>query len=221
MNETAEGKKFTFEFTGDIVDCVIAPVPRDKAEQWLTRDPRALFDQAFGLDKNSGENYAGLQDAAYLGRAGELAGAQFLEGCELRHGSLEIRDSHGNAVGSFSLDDAKFEDDFIDRVDRIDPETHLLNNGPTLITRTLYSGAVVYKSDKPVDLFEEGGLYVIVTDMGGEPFISTVNFNNEDLPPGGTGPYASQEVWLLVPDESGNIRRVLFAAETPAAEAGS
>ena len=209
MSDVNEGKRYVFEFSGDFVECHIAPVPKEKAELWLGRDGEALFLHAFGLD----EDDADPNDGAHLGRASELEGATHLEGCELRHGTLEITNSEGEAVADYSLEDHDFQEEFVDDVQQIDPESYLLDGGPTLITRVSYTGSATYKPDASVESFDEAGWYVVATDMGGEPFISTVNFENEDVSPGGSGRFGLQEVWLNVPGEDGQVRQLHFAAD--------
>lgn len=210
MTDGAEGKRYSFEFSGDFVECVIAPVPMEIAELWLTRSPVDLFVHAFGThDEDPDETEIGFID-----RASELPGAQHLEGCELRHGSLEVMDADGNGVASFGLNEVDFQKEFVDDLVKIDPETHLLNGGPTLITRAYHSGLATCEPETPVESFGEATWYLIVTDMGGEPFISEFNFEGEAVPLGWSGPYGLQEVWLLVPDKDGNVRHV-YHSEMP------
>ena len=162
---------------------------------------------AFGLDDDSLDE----SDPANFGRAADLSGAEQLEGCELRNGSLDITDSGGATVAEYSLESDEFKN-FVDDVHEIDIDSHTVNGGPTLIARTSYSGSVHYETQPFAEPFDEAGWYVALSNMGGEPFISTLNFENETLQPEGSGSFGLHEVWLNVPDSDGKIRQIYHSA---------
>lgn len=194
---------YRFTFTGDAVECFIAQIPQEKAEEWLNRGGEALFRDCYASDDDDET----AQDASHIGRASDLPGVEHLEGCELRHGILVIEDADGDTVAEYDLEDEDFQN-FVDDVQEIDPETHLINGSATLITRCSYSGSVSYKTEAFKASFDEAGWYVSLSDMGGEPFISTLNFENETLEPEGSGSFGMQELWLNVPDSDGKIRQI-------------
>lgn len=65
-------KQYKFKFTGDAIECFIAPLDREKAEVWLARGGEALLSHAFGLDDDELDE----SDPANFGRAADLAGAE-------------------------------------------------------------------------------------------------------------------------------------------------
>ena len=198
-------EKCVFEFAGYVTELVIAPLPRDKAEHWLTRTKDDLIEHAY--DSENQEEYVEMHNI----EAGFLPGAKFREGCELRKGYLTITNADGKELKMCSLT----SDEFLEKVDdsqTIDLATHLLDGGPTLIRMTRYSGEVTYGPAKPVHLdYDDDGeknWYVFLTDVGGGMFVSNLFVDGEEVSPETGGSYESQEVWLNVPDESGSVRQV-------------
>lgn len=209
MSDVNVGMEYKIEFSGDAIECFIVPVSMEKAEEWLSRGGQALLRHAFGTDNEVMDE----GDIAYIGRASDIAGAEHLEGCELRHGSVEITDAEGVSVMDLSLESEEFQD-LIDDNREIDLDTHTLNGGPTLIVRSSYSGSVFYTTPPHSEAFDEAGWHVIISDLGGEPFISEVNFEGETLDPEGTGKFGLQEVWLNVPGENGELRQIYHSAQS-------
>lgn len=204
MSKVSEGKRYEFKCSGDFVELRIAPIPREDAEYWLTRDKDELLIHAYGaLHEDEGTDAPNIE-------VGFLEGAQHFEGCELKNGTLEILDEDGNEVRALSLES---DDIDIDDVQEIDLDSHLVAGGPTIITRTCYTGEVSYRPETAVKSFEEAHWYVFIADTGREPFISAFHFGDEkngdeEVSGEGTGRCLSQQVWLRMPDEDGNVREV-------------
>lgn len=208
MSEVTEGKRYRFDFSGDFVELVIAPVPKDKAEFWLTQSEEKLFVHAYGRDGTS--DAKGLE---FL-EAGFLDGAKWMEGCELKNGTVEIKDPDGNEIDAFSLESDQLD---IDDVQQIDPETYLVDDGPTLIRRACFTGQVSYRPQAVIADWDEAKWCVFVTDTGREPFISSLHFGDEtiwedDVEPEGDGQCRYEEVWLRVPQSDGSVRQLYYSA---------
>ena len=202
MSVENEGSRYVFEFSGNIVECVIAPIPKTRADEWLVRESADLLQQVVGSDSDIDES-----DTAYLGRASDLPGAVFLVGCELKNGRLSIR-ALKEDVASFDLESEEFWAAGVDDVQEIEVESYLIDNGPTLITRTIYNGTATYETNSVSTNFEDAGWYVFVANLGYGQFISKLAFEGEDIVPEVTGSVLSQEVWLLVPDNEGGIQKI-------------
>jgi hypothetical protein len=208
MSEEPEGKRYQFDFSGDFVELVIAPVPRDKAEFWLNQSEEKLFIHAYGRDGTS--DAEGLE---FL-EAGFLDGAKWMEGCELKNGTVEIKDSNGNEIEAFSLESDQLD---VDDVQQIDLETYLVDDGPTLIRRACFTGQVSYRPEAAISDWDEANWYVFITDTGSEPFISSFHFGDEtaweeDVQPEGDGRCRYEEVWLRVPESDGSVRELYYSA---------
>lgn len=202
----SEGRRYVFEFSGDFVELVVAPIPKTLAEHWLTRGKEELLAHAYGVEDEEESSI----DAPFL------SGAETVEGCELRNGTLTIYDSDGDEVDSFALEGDRLD---IDDYQELDPETHLVDGGPTLIRRTCYSGEVVYRPETPVASLDQANWYVFVKQTGAEPFICAFNFGNDEVwednvAPEGNGRCYSQEVWLRVPNADGSVREI-YHAQSP------
>jgi hypothetical protein len=208
MSEVSEGKRYRFDFSGDFVELVIAPVPREKAEFWLTQSEEKLFVHAYGRDGTCDAKGLEFLEAVFLD------GAKYMEGCELKNGTVEIRDSDGNEIDAFSLESDRLD---IDDIQQIDLETHLVDDGPTLIRRACFTGEVSYQPQSAIADWDEANWYVFVTDTGREPFISSFHFGNEtawedDVEPEADGRCRYEEVWLRVPQSDGSVRQLYYSA---------
>jgi len=203
MNNAGK-KRYEFRCSGDFVELRIAPLPRDVAEYWLTRDKAELLVHAYGLQDDDDES-----DAPNI-EVGFLPDAEHIEGCELKNGTLEVFDEDGNEVQVLSLESDEID---VDDIQEIDLESHLVGGGPTIITRTCYLGEVTYQPEAAVQSFDDAHWYVFIADTGTEPFISAFHFGDEEsgdeeVPAEGSGRCFSQQVWLRVPDEAGNVREI-------------
>jgi hypothetical protein len=202
MSETVEGKRYEFKCSGDFVELRIAPIPRETAEYWLTRDKDELLNHAYGLQ---GEDDS--TDAPNI-EVGSLQGARHIEGCELKNGTLEVFDEDGNEVQALSLES---DDIDVDDIEQIDLDSYLVDGGPTIVTRTCYMGEVSYHPETAVRSFDDAHWYVFIADTGREPFISAFHFGDEEngdeeVRAEGSGRCISQQVWLRVPDANGAVR---------------
>jgi hypothetical protein len=204
MSEVSEGKKYVFKCSGDFVELRIAPIPHETAEYWLTRNKNELMIHAYGLQDEDEHS-----DAPNI-EVGFLPGAQHIEGCELKNGTLEVFDEDGDEVQVLSLES---DDIDVDDIQQIDLDSYLVNGGPTIITRTCYMGEVTYQPETAVKSFNDAHWYVFIADTGREPFISAFHFGDEEsgdeeVPGEGSGRCFSRQVWLRVPDEEGNVHEL-------------
>lgn len=197
-------KKYVFKCSGDFVELKIAPLPLDVAQYWLTRDKAELLVHAYGLQDEDEESEAPKIEV------GALPDAEHIEGCELKNGTLEVFDEDGNEVQVLSLESDEID---VDDIQQIDLETHLVDEGPTIITRTCYRGEVTYQPETGVRSFEDAHWYVRIADIGREPFVSALYFGDEEsgdeqVRAEVNGRRFSQQVWLRVPDEDEYFREI-------------
>lgn len=205
-------EKCVFEFMGYFTELVVAPIPKDKAEHWLTRSKDDLIAHAY--DSEDQEDYVEQDNV----EATFLPGAKIMEGCELRKGYLTVRDADGDELANFFLDSDEFWDAAVDDVQNIDPAKHLVDDGPTLIRMTRYSGDVTYKPAKQVQLEDnddgDKNWYLFVTDAGQGLFVSSLFVDHEEVTPEAGGSGESKEVWLNVPDGNGGVRQVYHSVRS-------
>lgn len=192
-----------FRFAGDHVECVIAAIHLQKAEEWLKRGAEALFLHTVATSEDDLDDIK--SDPAFIGNFRDLRDAVHLEGCELHNGTFEFLDATGAEIESLSTESSDFED-YVDDTLQIDPDSHLIEGQATLIVRTFYTGETAYSFNIPDA--DEFGWYVAVADMGTEPFIGTLTVDGNEISPGGSGRYESQVVTLNVPDGNGGVRTI-------------
>lgn len=208
MSGEAEGKRYLFNFWGDFVELVIAPVPSDKAEFWLKQSAEKLFVHAYGRDGTC--DAEGLEFLEAL----SLDGAKWLEGCVLKNGTVEIEDFDGNKIDTFSLESDRLD---IDDIQQLDLESYLVDDGPTLVRRARFSGHVTYMPHKVIQKWGDANWYVFITDTGHEQFISSFHIDDEagwedNVEPEADGRCLIEEVWLRVPQSDGSIRHLYYSA---------
>jgi len=208
MSGDAKGMRYMFNFSGDFVELVIAPVPGDKADFWLKQSAEKLFVHAYGRDGTS--DAKGLEFLEAL----SLDDAKWMEGCVLKNGTVEIEDLDGNKIDAFSLESDRLD---IDDIRQFDLESYLVDDGPTLVRRARFSGEVTYKSDKVITNWDEANWYVFVTDTGHEQFISSLHIDDEagwedNVEPEADGRCLNEEVWLRVPQSDGSVRELYYSA---------
>lgn len=203
------GERCVFEFMGYFTEVVIAPVPRDKAEHWLTRSKSDLIAHAYDSQNEEGPDNI---EATFL------RGAKVMEGCELRKGYLTIKNGDDDELATFFLDSDDFWDAAVDDVQNIEPANHLVDDGPTLIRMTRYAGNVTYRPTKPVHLDDDDegdkNWYLFVTDAGKGLFVSSLFVDHEEVTPEAGGSGTSKKVWLNVPDGNGAVRQVYHCARS-------
>src|SRR5690242_15428572 len=103
-------ERCVFQFDNYFTELVIAPMPQDKADHWLTRGKGELIAHAYNSEDQEDYRERDNIEATFL------PGAKIMEGCELRKGYLTIRNAQDDELATFFLDSEDFWDAAVDDV---------------------------------------------------------------------------------------------------------